>query len=103
MSADHRLGFNTMYEAVAAGQTTQTIGVSGAIGDLLERVIVTVVTSGATGTVAIKDGADTAITIVAASTPIGCYSIDIGARSKTGAWQITTGAGATAIAVGRFS
>lgn len=97
-----RYDFNTMYEAVAAGQTTQTIGATGAVGDLLERVIITVVTS-ATGTVAIKDGADTAITISAANTPIGVYSVEIGARSKTGAWQITTGAGATAIAVGRFT
>lgn len=97
-----RSDFNTMYEAVAAGQTTQTIGATGAVGDLLERVIITVVTS-ATGTVAIKDGSDTAITISAANTPIGVYSVEIGARSKTGAWQITTGAGATAIAVGRFT
>lgn len=97
-----RSDFNTMYEAVAASQTTQTIGATGALGDLLERVIITVVTS-ATGTVAIKDGGDTAITISAANTPIGVYSVEIGARSKTGAWQITTGAGATAIAVGRFT
>lgn len=106
MSADHRLGYNTMYEAVAVSQTDQVIGLTGKAGDLLERIIVTVATS-ATGTVSIKDGAaGSAIPITAANTPIGVYSVIIGARAATaanGGWRITTGAGATAIAVGNFT
>lgn len=103
MNADSRLGFNTMYETVAASQSDQVIGPTGGAGDLLERVIVTVSTSGATGICSIKDGSGTAIPLVAASTPIGVYSIEIGAASNAGAWKITTGAAATAIAVGRFT
>lgn len=93
--------YKTDYETVAAGQTDQSCGPTGAAGDELVRVIVTVATS-ATGTCSIKDGSGSAIPITAANTPIGVYSVDVGARSTGGAWKITTGAGATAIAVGSF-
>lgn len=96
-----RFDFNTMYETVAASQTDQVIGPTGAAGDLLEKIIVTVATA-ATGTVSIKDGSGSAIPITAANTPIGVYSVLIGARSSDGAWKVTTGAGATVIAVGQF-
>jgi hypothetical protein len=102
MNADKRLGFNTDYETVAASQSDQVIGSTNAgSGDLLERLVVSVATS-ATGTVSIKDGSGSAIVITAANTPIGVYSVDIGAVSTNGAWKVTTGAGATAIAIGRF-
>lgn len=102
MSADARLGFNTQYETVAASQTDQVIGSVGATGDLLERLVVSVATA-ATGTCSIKDGSGSSIVITAANTPIGVYSVQIGARSSGGAWKVTTGAGATAIAVGKFT
>lgn len=92
----------TDYEAVAASQTDQVMGATGAAGDVLERLIVSVATS-ATGTCSIKDGGGSAITITAANTPIGVYSILVGARSTAGAWKVTTGAGATVLAVGRFA
>lgn len=97
-----RLEFNTMYGTVAASQTDQVIGPTGAKGDLLEQVIVTVGTA-ATSTVSLKDGSGSSIPLVAANTPIGVYSITIGARTSDGAWKVTTGAGATAIAVGKFA
>jgi hypothetical protein len=93
--------YKTDYETVAASQSDQVLGPSGAAGDILERLIVTVATS-ATGTVSIKDGGGSAIPITAANTPIGVYSVAIGARSTAGAWQVTTGAGATVVAVGKF-
>lgn len=89
------------YETVAASQTAQVLGVTGASGDYLHRLIVTVDTS-ATGTVSLLDNA-TSIPITAANTPIGVYTVDVGATSLNGAWKITTGAGATVMAVGRFS
>lgn len=94
--------FNTEYETVAASQTDQALGSVGAVGNLLERLIITVGTS-ATGTVSIKDGAGAAIPISAANTPIGSYSVEIGAVSANGAWSVTTGAGATVMAVGTFT
>jgi hypothetical protein len=106
MNADQRLGFNTQYETVAVSQTDQVIGSAGAQGDLLERVIVTVATA-ATGTCSIKDAAGgSEIPLTAANTPIGVYVVELGIRAQTatsGGWRITTGAGATAVAVGRFS
>jgi hypothetical protein len=93
--------FGTFYETVAASQTAQVLGVTGGVGDTLMRVIVTVGVS-LTGTVALLDGA-TSYPLVAASTPIGVYVIEINAVSVSGAWKITTGAGATVFAVGNFT
>jgi len=96
-----RLDFNTMYETVAASQTDQILGNVGRAGNLLERLVVSVATA-ATSTVSIKDGSGSAIVITAANTPIGVYSVEIGAMSTGGAWKVTTGAGATVLAVGNF-
>ena len=93
--------FGTFYETVAASQTAQVLGVTGGVGDTLQRLIITVGTA-LTGTVALLDGA-TSYAITAASTPIGVYQIEIGAVSVNGAWKITTGAGATVMAVGNFT
>ena len=93
--------YGTFYETVAASQTAQVLGVTGGVGDTLQRLIITVGTA-LTGTVALLDGA-TSYEITAASTPIGVYQIEIGAVSVNGAWKITTGAGATVMAVGNFT
>lgn len=96
----------TDYEAVAAGQTDQICGPKGALQDILERLVVNVTTA-ATGTVAITDGNGTPIILVPVNTAIGVYSIEIGALAKvttgTPGWKITTGAGASVLAVGRFT
>lgn len=90
------------YEYVAPSATNQVLGTAGALNDYIARLSVNVTTS-ATGNVQIKDGADTAITVVPANTPIGVYTVELGIRSKSGAWQVTTGAGASVVAVGQFS
>lgn len=90
------------YETVAASQTDQALGPTGGAGDILHSVIVTVATS-ATGTVSIKDGAGSAIPLTAANTPIGVYAIELNAKSRAGAWSVTTGAGATVLAIGDFA
>lgn len=93
---------NTDYVAVAAGQTGSAVG-PAKLGVLLDRLIVTVATA-ATSTVTLTDGnVDTVL--VPANTPVGVYTITIGARSKgttTPGWKVTTGAGAAIIAVGSF-
>lgn len=92
------------YETVAASQTTQTLGATGAVGDYLEGLLCVVATA-ATAQVQIKDGSDTAITVLPNSPGggIGTYPIPIGLTSRTGAWQITTGAGVSVVAVGNFT
>ena len=86
---------------VAASQTAQPLGTTGAKGDYLHRLIITV-TATATSTVTLIDNA-TSIVITAANTPIGVYSVEFNAASVSGAWKVTTGAGASVIAVGIFS
>lgn len=90
-------------KAIAAAQTDSVLGnPSGAIGDYLKRVIVTVATA-ASGTCSIKDGSGAARPLTAANTAIGVYVIDIEAESEAGPWSVTTGAGATVLAVGNFT
>ena len=96
------------YELVAASASAQVIGGQSAtgavsIGDVLQRVIIVPETTGA-GTVAIKDGSDTAINIFVAGTlpSLTPIVVDVGLRSRVGSWQITTGANVHVIAVGRF-
>jgi len=96
-----QLPFGTTYETVAASQTAQVLGQSGAVGDTIIRLIITVNTA-LTSTVTIIDGS-TSIALMPATTVVGIYSIDLGVQSVSGPWKVTTGAGATVLAVGNFS
>lgn len=94
------------YEAVAASQTDQVLGATGAAGDLLAGLLIVPATTGP-GAVAIQDGTDGAITVftggvssVADLTPVW---LPLGIRSRTGAWQVTTGANVAVVAAGSFS
>lgn len=100
------------YNTVAASQSAQVLsaisgGTTGAKGDFISRLIVTVNTA-ATGTVSLIDGTGGSAVTMALfpATPgggVGVYSVDLNMFSKIGAWQLTTGAGATAVATGLFS
>ena len=91
-------------EHVAASQTTQVLGGTGAAGDYIHRLVCTVSTA-ATAAVQIKDGSATAHTLLPNSPGggIGVYNIELNAVSRTGAWQVTTGAGVEVLAIGVFS
>ena len=95
------------YEHVAASQTAQVLGGTGAAGDYLHRLICTVSTA-ATSLVQIVDGAGTGIlthTVLPNNVGggVGVYNIEMNAASSNGAWKITTGAGVEVMAVGIFS
>jgi hypothetical protein len=96
-------GYGYQYETVAASQTTQMLGGSGAAGDYLHRLIVTVNTA-ATSTVTLTDGV-TAIAIVPANvgSGVGVLDIELNMASLTSGWKVTTGAGVSVVAVGLFS
>jgi hypothetical protein len=91
------------YETVAASQTAQVLGVTGATGDYLHRLIISVNTV-ASATVTLLDGA-TSISLLTGSATLvpGVYSVEMNMCSANGAWKVTTGAGATVIGVGVFS
>jgi hypothetical protein len=95
--------YGYQYKTVAASQTAQVLGTTGAAGDYLHRLIVTVNTS-ATSTVTLTDGV-TAIPIVPANiaSGIGVVNVEVNAASLTSGWKVTTGAGVTVVAVGKFS
>lgn len=99
--------YRYFYEHVAASQTAQVLGATGANGDYLHRLICTVTTS-ATGNVVIVDGSGTGIlthTVLPAlaGTGVNVYNIEVNAVSADGAWKVTTGAGVEVMAVGIFS
>lgn len=96
-----QIPFGTTYETVAASQTAQVLGGTGAVGDTLVSLIITVSTA-LTGTVSILDGS-TSIPVMPASAVVGVYTITLNAQSVSGPWKVTTGAGASVIAIGNFS
>jgi hypothetical protein len=93
--------FALPHEHVGASATEQVLGTTGAIGDYLHRLIITVGTA-ATSQVTINDGALAHI-LVRPNTPIGVYSIEMNTFCEAGPWKITTAAGVEVIAVGNFT
>lgn len=94
------------YETVAASQTTQTLGATGASGDYLVGVLI-IPAATSPGAVAIKDGSNGAITIftggASSVSNLVPFFVPLGMRSTAGAWQVTTGANVSAIGVGEFT
>lgn len=102
-------GANVMgveYETVAASQTDQVIGATGAIGDLLAGLLIVPATT-SPGAVSIKDGAGSAITVFTggASSVSGMvpFFVPLGIKATGAGWKVTTGANVSAIAVGDFT
>ena len=99
--------YRYQYEHVAASSSAQVLGTTGAIGDYIHRLVITVATA-ATSLVQIVDGTGTGIlthTILpnAVGGGVGVYNVELNAVSQNGAWKITTGAGVEVMAVGIFS
>jgi len=90
------------YETVAVSQTAQVLGGTGAIGDYVHRLIINVITVASAG-VTLIDGSTSIVISTAASAVLGPISLELNMRSATGPWKITTGSGATVVAVGIFS
>ncbi|MCW5714904.1 MAG: hypothetical protein KIT43_10370 [Bauldia sp.] len=92
------------YETVAASQTGQVLGGTGAKGDYVSHVLVIPATT-SPGNVLLLDKA-TSITLFtggASSVPsVIPFTIPIGANSQGGPWSITTGANVSVVAFGRF-
>jgi hypothetical protein len=95
--------YRYQYETVAASQTGQVLGGTGAKGDYLHRLI-TSTSVALTSTVTWIDGATSIVIHPAGGAGgLGAESLEMNMASVSGAWSITTGAGCKVIAVGIFS
>lgn len=98
------------YETVAAGQTDQIMGATGAVGDYLAGVLIVPGTTAA-GAVSIKDGNGSSISIfpgggTTALSALIPFFVPLGIKclnATTPGWKITTGTNVTAIGVGNFT
>jgi hypothetical protein len=94
------------YETVAASQTAQVMGGTGAIGDYIHGILV-IPALVACGVVTLLDGATSIPVFVGGGTTALAdakpFWIPLGLTSVVGAWKITTGASVSCIAVGDFA
>ena len=98
------IGEKDEYETVAASQTAQVLGATGATGDHLTRLIITPATT-SPGLVTILDNAISIPVYIAGTVGAGLTPmvVEVGATSVSGAWKVTTGANVSVIAVGTFT
>lgn len=95
----------TDYEHVAASQTDQMMGATGAAGDYLSHLLV-IPASTSPGEVSIEDGSTNRVVFVGGASSASNlipFVIPIGAKSTTGGWEVSTGASVSVIAFGDFT
>lgn len=93
------------YETVAASQTDQILGSTGAAGDYLSHLIIIPATT-SPGAVSIEDGATNMTIFTGGASSVSNLVpivIPIRAATVTGGWEVTTGADVSVFAVGLFT
>lgn len=97
------------YNTVAASATTQKLsnvnaGTTGTTGDYLDNFTIIAATT-TPGAVTVFDGVTAIFTIPAGTATVLPYVVNIPVRSysKTGSWNVTTGASVSVVATGQFS
>lgn len=93
------------YKTVAASTTAQVLGSTGAVGDWLDFLLV-IPTTTSPGVVTILDNATSISVFAGGASSLGSlvpFTIPIRAKSVSGAWQVTTGAGLSVVASGNFT
>lgn len=91
------------YETVAASQTDQVLGPTGAASDVLHHIVIQPTTTAA-GTVTVKDGTTVIFTFTAGTlSDLKPIVVPFGTRSLNGAFKVTTGANVAVIAFGKFT
>lgn len=96
---------NAAYETVAASQTDQMCGATGAAGDFLAGLLVVPATT-SPGEVSVENGATNIVVFTGGASSVSNlvpFYIPIGANSVSGGWEITTGANVSVIAFGNFT
>jgi hypothetical protein len=93
------------YETVAASQTGQVLGVTGAKGDYISHVLV-IPASTSPGPVTLIDNATSIVIFTGGAGSLATLSpfpIPLDLASREGGFSITTGANVSVVAVGSFS
>ena len=93
------------YETVAASQTAQVIGLTGAAGDYIVGILVIPATT-SPGQVLLLDGATSITVFVGGASSVSDlvpFFIPLGMKCTGAAWKITTGANVSVIASGNFT
>jgi hypothetical protein len=93
------------YETVAASQTAQTLGATGATGDHITSILVIPATT-SPGNVLLLDNAISITVFTGGATSVADlkpFSIPLGLISVSGAWKITTGTNVSCIGIGNFT
>ncbi len=99
--------YPTDYEYIAASQTSQKLGPVGGKGDVIEKIIIIPETTGA-GTVSLRDGSgaaapyNTNLFVSGTLSDLSPIVLDLGMRSVSADFSITTGANVHVIAIGSF-
>lgn len=94
----------TDYEWVAASASNQALGPGdGRAGDVLEKLVIVPDTTAA-GTVWLHDGSGLSQKVFVTGTlaDLSPITVEIGARSVSGDWTVTTGTNVHVLGVGRF-
>ena len=93
------------YETVAASQTAQVLGATGAVGDFISGILVVPATT-SPGNVLLLDGA-TSITVFTGGgssvSNLVPFLIPLCMVSVSGSWKITTGSDVSVIGIGNFT
>lgn len=96
------------YETVAASQTDQTLGATGAAGDLINGLLIVPATT-SPGAVTLRDGSSPDQSFIvftgggSSVSNLVSFYIPLGIRSVIGAWKVTTGTNVSVVAMGDFT
>lgn len=95
------------YEDVGASATDQILGPTGAVGDFLHKLIITVNVA-LTAAVILRDGNGASIALMPNSPGggLGVYVVEFNLQcvnAVTPGWKVTTGVGSTVLGIGRFT
>jgi hypothetical protein len=94
------------YQEVPASSSATVLGVAGAKGDIIKRLIIVPATT-SPGHVEIQDGTNTAIVLFAGGATsvadLGPIVVDLDIASLEDGWFLTTGANVSVVAVGSFT
>ena len=98
------------YQVVAASQTAKVLGATGAIGDVIDELVILLATAAA-GVVTLIDGSGGGAVSIPISVGGGTTAfpslapivVPLNIASKVGGWHITTGANVSVLAIGKFT